>query len=135
MKNELATFSPYIIPVLVILYIYRPIYRPIIYVHCICIFMIGILNAICKKKKYQKKYKTSNMLLSIFGYTITVLPLIYYKTIYYPNPKSHIGLVFVLLLIKLMPIWNYILSKNLFIEIYLFLYLMLTLIIRFFFIN
>ena len=138
MKSEIYTFSPYIIPILIGLYIYKPTIRPIIYVHCICIFVVGIVNSILKKIKSGKKFKTTKMFsrdrlvfnLSIIGNLALILPLFYYKTIYHPNSNSHILLIIILLILNIKKYWPYVLKRKSFTYLYLFTYIFFTLLIK-----
>ncbi len=130
MESEFEIFSLYMIPILIIIYIYFEKFRSTIYTHCIIISFTGIINSIYQKIIYKEKYKNYKFALSIIGHILIILPLIYYDKVYIPNFYSQLLLILILLLLYYIPEWPYTIKRKDFIFIYLIVYVFTIIIIK-----
>ena len=108
----------FIVPIVIILYIFYSFIRPIIFTHCFVVLIIGCIGT-------YLKFKNNIILgiLSFIGHLLLILPIIYFKKIYYSNKNTYILLLFAILLLYFLPYWPYILTKEEMILLYLFLFL------------
>lgn len=113
--------SYFIVPIVIILYFFYSFIRPIVFTHCFVILIIGWIDTYFKIIKYNNYIILG--ILSFIGHLLLILPIIYFKKIYYSNKNTYILLLFAILLLFFLPYWPYILTKEEMILLYLFLFL------------
>tara|TARA_B100000424_G_C22932462_1_gene495996 strand:- start:1717 stop:2115 length:399 start_codon:yes stop_codon:yes gene_type:complete len=129
MKIRMA-YTPAIVALVTYLYSSIPTTRPLLFIHCFCILLAGLIDTCYKKKKYGKSYKNNIAALVITINLLIIVPILYYRQIIIPNNNSHYLLLFILIFSRITPLWPYTVSKKIFMRIYGFCYLFIFLLIK-----
>lgn len=114
------TLSVFLVPIIIFLYIFIKDIRGGLFIHCICIFLVGIIDTISKKITHE--YKWGNLIKSFMGHSLLILLLLYYQKIEFVDMTSHILLIVGILCLMLLPEWPYVIHRKYFITIYILLY-------------
>lgn len=126
--NQSQFLSAYIIPSLMLIYIFYKSSRSILFLHFISIFFTGLTDTIVSKI-IDTKYTWFLVLRSLFFHLIFILPLFYFNKKEDFNKKSIFVLFGCLLIIYGFPVWKYNISRTILFILYLIYYIISYLIV------
>ena len=118
-----------LIPVLSIIYIFKPFTRPYLLYSLIYIALVGTYNTILLKDKILKsKIGRFQYWGSIIFHLILLISLLQFNKFGYPNLISFIIMIISIIVLKFIPYWPYYLSREFMIISYINLYVVLSII-------
>ena len=121
-ENIKFYLSTYLIPVFILTYSFFKYMRPIIIIHCICIFFLGIIDTFSQEFIKIPNSTWKNFIISFFLHFLIIIPILYFNKPNKITNYSHIVFILGILILAFNPFWIYTIDKKNFIFIYIFLY-------------
>ena len=79
-ENIRFYLSTYLVPVFILTYSFFKYMRPIIIIHCICIFILGIIDTFSQEFIKIPNSTWKNFIISFFLHFLIIIPILYFKT-------------------------------------------------------